>query len=442
MSSEEIFAKVYGSSPSSTTEDIFAKVYGEEKPLESRTKRPGAGGKAFLRGAFKVAKEAAKLRPEHVLMPRKTSLGEDVLTEKVQEQIGDPEAGFGEKVIERGTEILPYLLGGEGALLGKLGRAGLTALAGQTAKEAELGPTGEFLAEALALGAPGLGKKIVPRKSQQELVDLLRKKGVSEQEIAPLIPSKGKAKILGPLAKKTEKARERISKTKEALGRTREGVIEGTQGSPILESSTANTLKNDLLKITKDFPADIKKNINASLEESFRKPVTFDSLADIWIKDINKEIYGKQISNKKAIMNKLKPLLMDNMKKINPQAAKEFELVQGAFDNIYKNVGKQFKPNILEKLINLGKIRTVLIPIVTGSFTGIKGALATEGTRRVMTELLINPRLQNLTAQMLKALDSNKIALAKKLEDRFISHLQKKGISEVEEESVEPQTAQ
>ena len=68
---------------------------------------------------------------------------------------------------------------------------------------------------------------------------------------------------------------------------------------------------------------------------------------------------------------------------------------------------------------------------MSGSLGGIKGIATYEAPRRVITEFLINPRLQNLTQQMIKAVNSNKIAIAQKIEEKILRELSKKGINEM-----------
>jgi len=428
MSSEEIFAKIYGTPSGTDSEDIFAKVYGEEPPLESRTKRPGAGGKAFLRGAFKVAKEAAKLRPENVLMPRKTFPGEEVLNEKVMEQIGDPEAGFGEKVIERGTEILPYLLGGEGAFLGKLGRAGLAAAAGEGAKEAGLGPIGEFLLETVVLGAPGFRKKIIPTAAQEESLEMLRRRGLSEKEIAPLIPSESKSRALKHLAKSKGRGEKAVKKTQDAMGKVYDQLIAEGESTPILSTQRASSLQSDLEKTIKEFPASSRKLIADDIEQMFRKPIRGKDLIDIQFK-INDNLFGKKVTRQNQVLNKLKDPLNKALKEIDPKLGKDFELIQKNYSHFKRGIQKNLGPKSYDKLLTYGKMATLLGGIIKMNPTVLKTYLATEASRRLLTEFLINPRLQNLSRQMLKAVNENSPRIVKKLSDSMEEELKNQGLN-------------
>lgn len=54
--------------------------------------------------------------------------------------------------------------------------------------------------------------------------------------------------------------------------------------------------------------------------------------------------------------------------------------------------------------------------------------IGVEGMRRLSSEMLINPRLQNLTRQMGNALNKNKLAIAKKIQNQMVKELKDKDI--------------
>jgi hypothetical protein len=55
---------------------------------------------------------------------------------------------------------------------------------------------------------------------------------------------------------------------------------------------------------------------------------------------------------------------------------------------------------------------------------GAARVLGVEGARRLASEMLINPRLQNLSQKMSNAILNNKVAIARKLQDQIQKELE------------------
>lgn len=412
----------------------FGRVI-EDSEVETPKFRPGAGGKAALRGLYKAAVDAAKQSPVGMLMGGALPgpVSEEFLSEKIEEILGDPQAGLLEKTIERGTETLPYLMGGEGALAYKAGRAALSSLLGQVIAEAG-GEQGEqALAEILGLGLPGLGKKIIPRKGQEKSLEMLRRRGLSEKEISPLIPSEKKSATLKPFIKKGGKLPKRVKETQKALGGVYDQLIAEGESSPILSSNQTSLLQTNLNEIVDKFPAEVEKLIRSDMEKMFRKPVKASDLINLQFK-INDALFGKKVSQR-GLLNQLKSPINEAIREINPQVGKDFELLQKNYSHFKNTVGKNFKPSVVGDLINMGKIGGFIHGILSLNPITLKTILAHDGSRRLFTEFMINPRLQNLTQQLGKALSSNKIAIAQKIIQKIEKELKAQDFYKEEEES-------
>ena len=268
----------------------------------------GRGGRALARGGLKTLGSVLDLFRVQVDPERypeeKASLEEavDILLPR------DPEAGFAEKTIERGAQILPYLLGGEAALIPKLGRTGVAALLGQTTEELGGGELAQTGAEIVGLGAPGLRKKIIPKKGQKETVEMLRRRGLSEKEIAPLIPTERKSAMLSKLGSRNFRTQKAASRTSDALGNLySQRAAEGEKG-PILSSNRASLLQSQLTEKLEKLPSSIRRSINEDLTDLFQKPVKADDLMNFW-QDINSQINWKTIGGGKKRLNSLKDVL-------------------------------------------------------------------------------------------------------------------------------------
>lgn len=431
MSSKvDLFEQVYASP--TEKKDIFEQVYGTPSPKLTVSEKAslrtpaGKGGRAVARGGLSTLGSILDLmtvQPDPERFP-----GEQFSFEEAFDILlpRDPEAGFAEKTIERGAGILPYLLGGEAGLLAKAGRAGFSALLGQSTEE--LG--GEGLAQAgaeiLGLGAPGLRKKILPKKGQKEAVEMLRRRGLSEKQIAPLIPSERKSAVLGKVGTRNFRTAKAAKRTRDSLGNLYSQLAEEGEKLPILSSNRASLLESQLSEKLEKMPSSVRRAIQEDLSDLFKKPVKANDLMNFW-QDINSQINWKTIGGGKKRLNSLKSVLLQGMKDINPELARDFELTNNQFSKFNK-LYKNLKPESLDRWMALGELGALF-----GGFFkfGVKGAAAVIGAdaaRRLSSEMLINPRLQNLTTQMVTALNQNKVAIAKKIQEKMVEELKKEGI--------------
>lgn len=412
------FGEIYEEAPAFKE---FGEII-EEAPPKAPLFRPGAYGKAALRGLFKAAKGAPEINPLGLIGP----VPPEVLDEAVAKGLADPDAGFAEKAIERGAETLPYLLGGGGGLAAKGGRAALSALFGQTAEELGGGPLAQTGAELVGLGIPGLRKKIVPKGSQKEAVEMLRRRGLEEKEIAPLIPSERKSALLGKIGTRNFRTEKAGKRTRDALGDLYSQMATEGESLPILASDRASLLQSQLEEKLEKMPSSVRRAIKEDLSDLFKKPVKANDLMNFW-QDINSQINWKTIGGGKKRLNSLKDVLKEGIKDIDPQLARDFELTNeqfSRFNNLYKNL----KPQSLDRWMALGEVGALVGGLFKFGPKGAAGVIGADAARRLSSEMLINPRLQNLTQQMVKALNSNKIGIATKIQEKIIAELKKEGI--------------
>ena len=395
------------------------------KPPSKKTPA-GRAGRALSRGALKTLGDVFDFMKVEVDPERypeeKFSFRESV--DKLLPQAED--AGFAEKTLERGAEILPYLLGGEAAILPKLGRVGLSALLGQSAEELGGGELAQTAAEITGLGLPGLRKKIAPKKAQEKGIEMLRRRGVTEKEIAPLVPSERKAETLGKIGTRYQRTERARKGTKEALENVYSQIKTEGKDLPILSTNRTLTLERELQESLKDLPSSLRKIMESETEKLFHKPVKANDLISYW-QEINSNINWKNVINKKSQLNSLKSPILSAMKEISPDLASDFELTN-QFYSKFKKVSKNLKPKDFERWVAVSELMSGIGGMVKFGPKVLVGIIGAEGTRRLSSEMLINPRLQNLTKQMGRAVKNNKIPMARKLEKEFIKELKKKDI--------------
>lgn len=337
---------------------------------------------------------------------------------------------FPEKILERAGRLTPYTATGGGSVLGTATRTGLASLLGQTAEEAGLPPAAQSIAEIFALGVPAFSKKITPTAIQKPLVEGGREIGMTEKEITPLIHGKEK-KILPKVSFKKFRTQKALEKSKTALDTAAEKLETHPSMDVVLASPQANTVMNNIDKIiSSKFSSDERKLIKGDLEFLKSSP---KSLGDFYkfFRDLNKVISKNPEARK--TLNLLKPEINNAIKEISPEFAKTFDLTNKLYSN-YFNINEKLTPHwqdIFKSLAGRGVGHAILGPLL-GYVPSLVVTAGEVGARNLAREMLINPRFQNLSKQIVKSLNENKIGIA--------SQLWKRLTEEIREDS--PETAE
>lgn len=190
------------------------KPVDQEKPVEEQKKKSpfeptwerGASVRnSFWKGLGKTATGLASLVTNDLIPQEKAN--------ELLENLLPTKEGTLENVVERGAELLPWVAAGPGGAASKLAALAGGTAAGQIAKENEVGPTGQAIAEAVGSGVPGLLESGV-----KGAVKALRMGSKKEIERLPSGLPKTKAieakrPRLGHIAKETqEKAIAKVNK--------------------------------------------------------------------------------------------------------------------------------------------------------------------------------------------------------------------------------------
>lgn len=312
---------------------------------------------------------------------------------------------FAEQALERGGKIAPYAAIGGGNLAGQGLRSALAGFLGQGAEEAGLPPWAQALAELPAFAGPNLGKKILPTKSQKELVEGARKLGLSEKEIAPLIQGENKQRFLSKVVPRRGKTKKTLDKSYQALGK----VYNRLSSSPIAEKTVAPELEDKILESfgeqIKKFPSDLRNLIKEDLSDLASGPISGTSLINFY-QDLNHYI-GKGHTK----LGILKEPFYKAMNEISPELSRDFRLTNTLYSK-YHNISGKLKPNLVDDLFSAATALKVIGGASLGNLPVLIETIGEHGARSLARELLLNPRLQNLSKKMMNALSSNKYAVA------------------------------
>lgn len=326
-----------------------------------------------------------------------------------------------EKFLERAGKLTPAVIGGPESLLAKGARTALGAAGGQAIEELG-GP--EWLQNVAELSpglSPKFGKNLIPKNSQKEAVAFLRGKGLSDKEITPLLQSERKLKYLSKIAKGEGKAVKLSQDISEKLGKE----YETLKDKPFFMKNQDLTKFDDSLNnvIDKINPR-FSRLIENDLRDFRNQGVSTKSLIDLY-QDINATVKGQE--GGKAVLGKIKPAIVEGLKKIDPKIADDFENLN-KFYSKNKQFYKSIKPSAFDSFLSKSKLNYVIGAIAALNFPILaKGIAIKEGSALLAREVLINPRLQNLSNQMLKSIKDNKISLTYKLFDQYKNELKKTG---------------
>lgn len=334
---------------------------------------------------------------------------------------------FAENALERTGEILPQILAskGSGGIGGTLGRSLAAGTIGEGIKEAGGGELAQTAGEASAFGLPSLGRKIIPTKAQEKLVNFARKAGMSEKQIAPLIPSKGKQAFFGKVASKGGKTQEAIRNSKQGISDTYEFVKNSPEAAGVLNPQQIQKFKGEIDSIGNNMPSEIRKQIVDDYSDLLRDGFSGKNLINFY-QDISSRFkLGREH------LERFKQPIREALQDLSPQLSEDFQLTNDLFKKRL-SIGKTLKPNLSSELMDLGELGKLAHDTLKFSLEGLSQLLGITGARKFSRELLINPRLQNIVKQMQKAASENKMPIVLDLSRYIKKRFSEKSVEEAE----------
>lgn len=300
-----------------------------------------------------------------------------------------------------------------------------TALLGSTAAGVASGAGADETTQLIAgLSVPGALKltKMIQKgsltptgKELEALYQFGKSKGMSEAELAPILQSGRKRGLLGLFASKSKRGAEAIERSESGLGRIYEGLKE--ESSKLRPASVQEEKK--LFEAFEKIQNNLRKSKmpTASKEEAIKRideminniaanGIKPDEIIDTWI-DINKNIRKTGVKELHALKEPLEDLFFN----LAPKQKDAFLKTQKMWGSLQKTADK-IEPTDVEKLLKLGEVgamaKGVYDFVTTGDSKLLRGLAITKAGRHAATELLINPRLNNLTGKLLIAIKTGK----------------------------------
>ena len=305
-----------------------------------------------------------------------------------------------------------------------LAMKGAQALSGGLAKKSlkELGAPEwvQDLGSGISMMAPGLtkagvSKVLKPSASQKQVVDFLRKKGLTDKQITPIIQNEKKLAVLSKVAFKYPEQGKFASELQKSLGDLYEDIASKGSHKPLTGNGLDGLTKgiqDTLLKINPRYRSAVSKDI----ENLFSEPVTFKSLQEF--KEAINDSVSHMTGGKKSI-GAIKGPIEQAMKHIDPKLYAEQKILDVSYGKM-KNFLKNMTKSQSEGLLKLEKVNPAVAAAMGLKFAAMPKLAALGIAAPVAArQFLINPRLQRIHSKMWEELGKNKIPQVIKLADLF-----------------------
>ena len=336
---------------------------------------------------------------------------------------------FLESALERGGKLLPAGLAavatGGSSLLPQLGLAGAAGLAGQTVEEFGGGPFLQSLAEVAPYAGPSLARKIVASSAEQKkILDLGRSKGLTEEQLAPLMPETAKKRFFGKFAHTSESTKDTLKTTRQGVQNIYDIIETGPDAKKILPQQHFQKFASDMSAIGRKMPYNIRAQLKNDAEDFVKSVMAKGGATGEELMNFYHDI-SSRYNLGRTQLELFKGPIKDALKIIDPKMAHDFETVNRMYAKSLE-IGRILKPSQYEQLISLGEayeLGAAAANLDAGRLRKILGFL---GFRKLSEKMLTSPRLQNLIKKSQIAIEQNNLPLLKKAGDQILNEFKEK----------------
>lgn len=321
--------------------------------------------------------------------------------------------GFVEGALERGGKLAPSALIGPGGIVSNLARTGVAALSGETAKKLGAGETGQTIAEIVGFGSPDIKKALKGRNPrQQEIIDFARRKGLTEEQIAPALQQDSQfRKFVARWAYKGKGTQDRLKESKQAVGNIYNDLRQSPNAAQQIDKRIIPDLFDKYVQEYNDLAPSLRKQLDPVFQDLLNSKGTGEDFIKFY-----QHAY-QEVSDPKKI-GKLQEVTRHALDAVSPELGQDFRLANELYSNVL-NTSSQLKPPPHADIMLYVKGMSALYGLWTGDYTWLGAAMTPIAARKIATEYLLNPRLQNLGAKISQAINNNQFAIGKKLFDEF-----------------------
>lgn len=400
--------KEYGSIVEAAKQPGEFKEFGEAvEPLS----RPRSLVNAFAAGATERAGDIAglvqSLAPSFIPRgPLTKEKAHKFSQEKFPHYEKEPE-----KIIKRGGGVTTEAILSPGGLAAKAIQIPAGALLGYGAEKLGLPEWAQSIAEGVPFFFSG-GKKIPLKPDQKKLGEFLRKQGLTENEITPLLKTPEQINRWSTLASKGKKSRKLMESIYNKTGSIYDSVLSEATSLPPLSNQAKENILKSFTKIKQDTPNVHWELIEKDMKDFLTKGrAGAEDLINL-DRDIN-AILGADRGAWDAV-GRFKGPIKEALESISPKIAEDYSLAKEFYRSRSKVKGALINPKDLDRFMDLGEAYGLGQGVFNRDMGMISKVLGVAGARSVAREMLINPRLQNISIRIGESLKQNKLNLATK----------------------------
>ena len=330
---------------------------------------------------------------------------------KVTEQLLPTEEKLPEKLLERGGKLATQLAPTKGGILSKGLRAAAGSLAGEATKFLGGGELAQDIAELSAAALPDLSKSIPLKKSQERVVNFLKNRGFTENEITPLIQEPKKRARYAKFASKGEKTNKLMRDVYEKFDNVYGPIRDQAESLPGLSEKQTTEFLNEFDSVYEKIPKFYRRMIKEEVNDLLDSKLSFNDFTDLE-QAINARIKG--VEGGKAVIGRLKGPIDKAKNMISPELTSDQKLA----NELYRkriDVSNHLKTKEISDLLDIAELGELGIGLADQNPKLLISYLGTAGFRQLAREMLINPRLQNISKRMLKAAKDKNVYTMQKL---------------------------
>lgn len=324
------------------------------------------------------------------------------------DQILPSQEGFAESTAERAGRMIPGFALSPGGALRKAASVLGGALSGQAAEESGAGPWGQAGAEILGsilAGAPSAKLRPKSGSRQEQLIDLARRQGLSEKEIAPAIQSEKKISLLAPLAHKGRSTVKKIEDSRSAIGRIYQNLEKSEQAKRIFSEKEQTSLLMDLTDELQSLPRGIRNLIVDDAKDLLKSQPNAASLMNFY-RDVNYYI-GKGNGRLGGVRKVLEDHLTTHL-------GEDFKAANELFANVRK-LGIRVRPDLASHFHDFRIASDLSSALLQNDKRGIMRAVAEIASRLGSSKFLTSPYLQHIPQKLLDSAKRGSVEDAKKI---------------------------
>jgi hypothetical protein len=249
---------------------------------------------------------------------------------------------------------------------------------------------------------------------ENQLKEFARNMGMSEEELTLAIKEGGLGQNwLANVSSKGSRVAGAIDATRDSIGR-----VYGTlQSSPAaqtpLSGKQASKFINEISTKISDLPHESAIRIQQDYNKLLGSSMSGNDLMKFY-KNLNYYI-GKGERG----LGTLKGPIEDGITSISPELGKDFKLTNKLYRN-FANLSEKLGPDVLDRAMSLGEQGMAFTGIITGNYPLIEKVVGITAARALAREMIVNPRMKNLTARFVNGVQRNSPAIARKVYDQML----------------------